>query len=144
MTDANISSAQSGGAERAPRKSWDRTCRECGAAFKAVRKAGAFCTPACRTNWSNRRNMRGAQLYDLYMAHRFEREAATEAGALAIMNRLAADWRDEDNRQRGGRKSWGDWREFLAQRPYLIATRLVKRWAGRQAVAAPKAKEASK
>lgn len=114
-----------------------RECAECGQPYTAKRKASRFCCPQCRTDYLNRRNMRGAILYDLKMAERFERDDATKAGLMAIMNRLCADWRNEDNRQRGGRKSWGDWRGWLADRPYLYADRLIKRWSGRAALKAP-------
>lgn len=134
MTDLDISiPAQALATPRVPDKG-QRCCQECGAAFTARRSASLYCSAKCRSDWSNRRNMRGAILYDLKMAERYERTDATEAGLLAVMNRLCADWRNEDNARRAGRRSWGDWREFLAQRPYLYADRLVKKWAGRAAL----------
>ena len=50
------------------------------------------------------------------MAHRFERSEAQRLGVLKAMNRLASDWRKEDQREREGRPSWGDWKGFLATR----------------------------
>ena len=93
-----------------------RTCKECGQNFRATRKAARFCSPACRTSFLNRRAMRGSILYDLYMAHRWERDEAKRLGVLKAMNRLASDWRREDREKREGRRSWGDWKGFLATR----------------------------
>lgn len=136
MTDLNISTDESAAQERRVPNHGQRCCLECGAAFTARRRASVYCTPKCRTDFLNRRNMRGAILYDLYMANRFEREDAQVAGVQSVMSRLAADWREEDNRKREGRRSWSDWRGWLRDRPYLSAERLVKRWTGRAALKA--------
>ena len=141
MSDLNISIADSGAPQRRAPDQGQRCCLECGKAFTARRKVSLYCSAKCRSDWSNRRNMRGAILYDLKMAERFERDDAKDASVLSIMNRLCADWRDEDNRRRSGRKSWGDWKSWLLDRPYLYADRLVKKWAGRQSAAKPKEAE---
>jgi hypothetical protein len=65
--------------------------------------------------------MRGAILYDLFMAQRFERDAATEAGVWTLLTRLASDYRAEDERERAGRRSWRTIRAVLAARPSLLA-----------------------
>lgn len=95
-------------------------CADCG----AVAPAGAdFCTPACRHAFNNRRRLRGAELYDLYMAHRFERPVAKALGLLQAMNRLASDFRAEDVEKRSGRKSWRAPQDVLATRPHLKSSR---------------------
>lgn len=139
--DPNISTAESGAsAPRLPDKG-QRLCAECGKPYTARREASRFCCPQCRTDFLNRRNMRGAIAYDLFMALRFERDDARRKQVWSAMCRLAADWRNEDNAKREGRVSWGDWREYLIERPYLFADRLIKNWAGRQGVKRkPKAK----
>lgn len=97
-----------------PRKPRARVCLECGAAFTAERNHGEFCGSQCRTAFNNRRRTRGALLYDMYMANRYEREEAKAAGMLKVMSRLDQEWRAEDITLREGRKSWGNWKNFLA------------------------------
>ena len=62
-----------------------------------------FCRPQCRRAFNNRRAVRGAELYDLVMAHRFDRATARDLGVLALINRAASIFREEDRRERGGR-----------------------------------------
>lgn len=102
-------------------------CAECGAPYQAARPTAEFCSAPCRKAFGNRRAMRGAELYDLFMAHRFERQAAQEAHVLQAMNRLASNWRAEDKAQRAGRPSWRRLAAVLAERAYLRAVTLVKR-----------------
>lgn len=71
--------------------------------------------------------MRGAELYDLFMAHRFERQAAQDAHVLQAMNRLASNWRADDKAERAGRPSWRRLAVVLAERAYLRAVTIVKR-----------------
>lgn len=96
-------------------------CLECGVENQSK---GDFCTTRCRTDFNNRRKARGAELYDLYMAHRFERADAQALGVFQAINRLASVYRREDNNQRAGRRSWRKPRAVLEERPYLktIAT----------------------
>lgn len=99
-----------------------KCCLECGAPIIAKQAARAtFCGKACRQVWNNRRMKRGADLYDLFMAHRYDRQAAQEAKVWRAMNRLCAEYRDEDNRQRDGRRSWGNPRDVLDRLPWLNA-----------------------
>ncbi len=87
-------------------------CRECGAKFKATRRDAEFCPGAsCRRDWNNRRQQRGAELYDLFMTIRHERrltEKMKEDGfnSWTTACRLAMHWKDEDERDRGGRRSY--------------------------------------
>lgn len=82
------------------------TCLECGNRISEAGKPKMFCSGPCRQTFNNRRMQRGAQLYDLFMALRYERAAATDRGIWAIMCRVAMDFRREDEAQRAGRKSW--------------------------------------
>lgn len=93
-------------------------CVECGAETTAK---GDFCSDRCRHDFNNRRRMRGAELYDLYMAHRFERDRAKQLGVFQAINRLASNYRQEDVARRAGRKSWRAPRTVLEERPYLKA-----------------------
>lgn len=95
------------------------TCLECGAAHE---RAGDFCCRACKDVWSNRCKARGAELYHLYMAHRFERPLAAKLGLFQAINRLASNWRAEDRARRDGRKSWRSPRAVMEERPYLKAS----------------------
>lgn len=88
-------------------------CRECGCDMISTRKPKTFCSDACRTAHVNRRRERGAQIYDLFMAMRYERALAAKFKVWTTMCQLAAEWRLEDDRERDGRKSWGDWRAWL-------------------------------
>ena len=84
-----------------------RICLECGSGLSAGAPPEAeFCCVPCRSVWRDRRAARGAQLYDLFMALRYERRAAKLAGVWTIMCALASAFRDADRTARGGRRSW--------------------------------------
>lgn len=95
-------------------------CLECGLAYPANPNR-EFCSAACRKRWNNRRMTRGAEMLDLYMAHRFERGLAQQLGVFQAINRLAANFREEDRQTRDGRRSWRSPRAVLEERPYLKA-----------------------
>lgn len=95
-----------------------RACLECG---EDHRLKGDFCTTACRNAFNNRRKARGAELYDLYMAHRFDRTRAQELRLFQAINRLASNWRREDHAERVSRRSWRRPEDVLDTRPYLRA-----------------------
>lgn len=88
-----------------------RCCRECKKPLPEGLKATAnFCQPAegansyanqskCKASWNNRRKNRGADLYDLWMAMRYERDEAKRLEVWKEMCRLSEGWRDQDNRQ---------------------------------------------
>lgn len=105
-----------------------RLCLECGQTVAAAGEA-IFCTAVCRSQWNNRRLKRGAELYDLFMAHRFDRKAAGEAKVISLMNRLASNFRREDQDTRGGRRSWRPLRAVLGDHPSL---RAVVVWCGKR------------
>ncbi|MCW6509798.1 hypothetical protein [Lichenifustis flavocetrariae] len=106
-----------------------RDCLECGAAYQTDKQTSQFCSAACRRAYNNRRQTRGAELYDLFMAHRFDRSAARALRVLSMLNRLASMYREEDRRERGSRRSWTP-PEVVAERaPHLRAIVLLKRGA---------------
>lgn len=74
-------------------------CRECGKPVgPSVRFEKKFCCEPCRHSWTNRRKLRGAELYDLFMAMRYDRGTAKLFGVWAIMCRMASMWKEEDGR----------------------------------------------
>lgn len=101
-----------------------RVCQECGGPLVAVYARKRFCTTRCRMKFNKRREKRGAQLYDLYCAYRYDREAARKANVQSQMNRLVMYWRTEDDVLRSGRESWGLWRDFLETQPCLRVERI--------------------
>lgn len=89
-------------------------CRECGHPFVAKRATKEFCGLACRRAYNNRKAVRGALIYDLLMTWRFDRSDGKDAAARALLGQAAALFKEEDNRERAGRRSWDDlpkWRE---------------------------------
>ena len=98
-----------------------RRCLECGEPFSSPARAAEFCCAACRRGWNNRRATRGAELFDLYMAHRFDRAEAARAHVMTLMNRLVSDWRHEDHARRNGRRSWQRLANVLDRNPCLRA-----------------------
>jgi hypothetical protein len=81
-----------------------RCCRECGHDFAARRATAEFCGEACRRAFHNRKAIRGAQLYDLFMALRYDRTRAAASGAFSLLCRMAAAFKAEDDR--AGKRSW--------------------------------------
>jgi hypothetical protein len=121
-------------------KSRQCMCLECGVAYQAQRSTSKFCSGACRLKFNNRRAVRGAQLYDLIMAHRFERERAAQAGVLKLMWRMASMFRKEDEEQRAGRRSWDDLRSVFEQWGWLSAYTVLQAANPKMIAAASKAK----
>ena len=98
-----------------------RHCRECGIPFRAypcggksvtsdngrTNRAGQlFCSAPCRKKFNNRRITRGAELYDIAMAWRFERHRADRLDVRGLLGRVISAYRDADKKLRQGRKSW--------------------------------------
>ncbi len=94
-------------------------CRECGA--PCSKRGASFCRPSCRAAWHNRRKSRGAELYDLVMAMRYDRTGASAANAMTVLSNLARAYHDADAAARGGRPSW-DLAEALARLPAGYST----------------------
>lgn len=78
-----------------------------------------FCGQPCRLKFNNRRLQRGAELYDLFMSMRYDREAAKRLGVWALMCRMAQQMREDDFKDRGGRKSLRQPSEVLKDRADL-------------------------
>jgi hypothetical protein len=101
-----------------------KVCRECGGSF-AVKRAGRdFCSVCCRQIFHNRKALRGALLYSIVMAMRFDRAAAIEAGAWSLLCRLAATFRAEDRLHRDGWISWETVADIKRRNPHLTSTLL--------------------
>jgi hypothetical protein len=94
-------------------------CLECGAPTSTVAVNAAFCSAPCRKAWNNRRMTRGAELYDLVMVWRYDRTAANAMHIWRSPCRLARAFRDEDRRDRAGRRSWLPLAQVLAKKPHL-------------------------
>ncbi len=108
-----------------PKKSI-RVCMDCGAPLEGLKPGARFCTSKCRLAFNNRRLQRGAELYDLFMAMRYDREEAQKHGAWSMLCRMAQQMRDEDVAQRAGRKSWQPPSRVLADRPDLHAVVVIR------------------
>jgi len=106
-----------------------RVCRECGVAFPAS-GARDFCRDVCRRSFHNRKAQRGAQLFDLVMALRFERKRAKEFGAWSLMCRMASAFRQQDTSERAGRRSWDDIADARARNARFLAAVVGKNVAG--------------
>jgi hypothetical protein len=104
------------------RPGFDRVCRECGDDTRVAERHGAFCCNTCRASWNNRRKARGAEIYDLIMALRYERGLAKGLKIWTAICRLAMVFRQEDLRERAGRHSWRAPKAVLDERPFLKAT----------------------
>lgn len=89
-------------------------CKECGSP-KSER--AIFCCQRCRLRFNNRRMLRGAELYDIFMAMRFDRERAKDERLWSSLCALASVYRDADKARREGRKSWDD--EAVKRVPYF-------------------------
>lgn len=106
-----------------------RACRECGRVFEVERRPSReFCSASCRRAFNNRKMQRGAELYDLLMAWRYDRAAASAAGVLRLLCRAAAIFKAKDDR--AGRRSWDELRRVVERKPYLNATLLTVDAAG--------------
>lgn len=98
-----------------------RTCRECSNPLKPTAKPNAeFCNTSCRIAWRNRRCHRGAELYDLFMAWRYDRERAKVFHLWSLMCRMASVWHEED--KAAGRKSYFSPRASAIRYVHYVAT----------------------
>lgn len=79
-------------------------CQECGNRISEARKL--FCSTPCRQTFNNRRLQRGAELYDLFRAHRRERSVSKQLGLWTEICRLELAWQQEDDAARPGRRSY--------------------------------------
>lgn len=98
-----------------------RECNECGSGYTPRRCDEFFCSVPCRKSFDNRAMVRGRELYHLFMVMRYERGLAKALGIWAIMCRMATVWRDEDHRDRGGRKSWQAPARIVSKLPVSVS-----------------------
>ncbi|ESQ82361.1 hypothetical protein AEAC466_17200 [Asticcacaulis sp. AC466] len=94
-------------------------CLTCGAALRSSSRTIEFCQDACRRAFNNRRAVRGAEFYDLYMAIRYDRSEAKRLKAWTKLTKLARSYREEDMRERNGRKSWKPLKAVLMRHTHL-------------------------
>lgn len=104
-----------------------RICGECGAAYTSASPTVEFCGEPCRKAFNNRRAVRGAEMYDLFMAMRFDRAAAKRLQVWRALCRMASHFHAEDARDRAARPSWRAPAKILERRPYLLATTITGR-----------------
>lgn len=107
-------------------KRFASNCLECGARFHHDRRDAEFCSRPCIQAWNNRRAVRGAEMYDLFMALRFQRELATEMQLRTVMTQLASAFREDDLKKRAGRRSWRKPHAAVEKHVHLKAQVLVK------------------
>jgi hypothetical protein len=104
-----------------------RVCTECGDPFDALQPHGLFCSNTCRGRFNNRRLQRGAEIYDLIMALRYERGLAKGMHLWTAICRLASAFRAEDQHERAGRKSWRAPKDVISAKPFLTASVMLRR-----------------
>lgn len=101
-------------------------CAECGGPVTSDNYNVAFCSVKCRKDFNNRRATRGAELYDLFMSIRYERKLALVMALWTVICRMAEIWRDDDVRNRAGRKSWGSAKRLLDCHPEYKSRTMMK------------------
>lgn len=95
-------------------------CLECGSPFTATKDAD-FCGKACRKAFHNRRAARGAEMYDIYMAMRYERAESKRMDLWTVLSRMAQIAREDDEKARDGRRSWRKPHAVIEAKPFLKA-----------------------
>ena len=102
-----------------------KICAECGSEFHSKQGGARYCSTACRKAFNNRRMVRGAQLYDAFMAIRYDREIAAELGCdRTFLSRMGEMFRREDV-QSGKGKTWRPTRELMAELKCCVNARKV-------------------
>lgn len=110
-------------------KTFNITCAECGGPGHGTSRnyAQRFCSTACRKEWQNRRAVRGAELYDMFMTMRFDR--ANAKGVYAVMCRMASEWNEQDKAAgltaETGRRSFSPVKEMMQRHIKYVATKHV-------------------
>ncbi|MDP4024428.1 transcriptional regulator [Methylobacterium sp. NEAU 140] len=104
----------------------ERACLECGTPFTPRKSDAEFCAAGCRQSWNNRRLQRGAEVYDLLMALRWDRAVATGLHVFTALSRMAAGFRRQDIAERDGRRSWTPPAAVIARKPHLRAQALAQ------------------
>jgi hypothetical protein len=83
---------------------YKKTCDECQTPFTAKKREARFCCSPCRKAYNNRRAVRGAELYDLMMCCRYDRDYAYKIKLPSLLARRCSEWNCEDKRK--GVRSW--------------------------------------
>ena len=96
-------------------------CQECGENFASEQRSARFCCTPCRQTFNNRRAQRGAELYDLLMAHNYDRKTARPLHVWSLIYRLVLAYRDADASKRKGRRSWRPVKEAIADIPLAFS-----------------------
>lgn len=105
-------------------KNSNRTCRECGEPFMGLKRHAAFCSTKCRKTWNNRRAVRGALLYDAFMAMRYERGLAKKLGlTYTFICRLGEMWSNAPDNPAG--RSYRAPGEVMAETSAMVNSRMV-------------------
>ncbi|MFN3549265.1 MAG: transcriptional regulator [Mesorhizobium sp.] len=94
-------------------------CLECGDPFPRGLRPAEFCGRKCVQSWNNRRMTRGAEIYDLIMTIRYDRQRATLFKVWRTINRLAALFREQDRAERANRRSWRRIEAIRDGKPFL-------------------------
>lgn len=89
-----------------------RQCRECGEPFTPRHARSLFHSNACKQTWYNRRQKRGAELYDFVMADPRD----------PLIARLIAAYKLADHVLRGGRPSAQDVDTAIMRIPQSYST----------------------
>jgi hypothetical protein len=97
----------------------NKHCRECAKPFQTIRPDALFCCIGCKNLFNNRRLQRGAVIYDLFMACRYQRGLAKVMGIWTILCGAALSFHIEDEAVRPGFVSWLDPKEVLERKPTL-------------------------
>jgi len=95
-------------------------CQWCGEEFAKRGGSQLFCSDPHKTAFNNLRKERGAMLYDLFMALRYERELAAGLKVWSLICTMLAHFREEDRQKRAARKSWMRPQGVVERRPYLF------------------------
>lgn len=96
-------------------------CLECGRAWPQGVSPRRFCSTKCTNDWNNRRLKRGAILYDLLMTWRLDRSKGKALNLWTLICRAVNDWKEEDDKERDGRRSWRDAEKVIAENPIFLA-----------------------
>lgn len=71
-------------------------CWETGRSLLNSHPGSRFIDTKARTDWNNRRKLRGALVYDLLMAWRYDRPIATALGVFSTICKMLRQWHAED------------------------------------------------
>lgn len=99
-----------------------KKCLECGSDLTG--RSTFFCSRSCKTSHTNRRRARGSEMYDLFMAMRYDRKTAKDLGIWSKLCRMAEIYNDADKDD--GIVSAIPPRKALQRMPHLNAKTVIK------------------